>query len=546
MMQFEILKNVQIPRKIALVLALFFLLCAALTTLAAININGLAQRTENLVNNEAVVLSETASAQENFTRMHQLAFELSGAPHSDFSPLLARFEDEHREMQERLNDIVHRLSPVDEEMQDVIASSVSEYEGMWTAAQVPLRAGHHAEFDTILRTHAIEIWQRGDDAFDRLVTAQTEHLQTASRTARAQASAALLLLVSGSVLGLLFVSALALVIVGHGVAAPLGAVTKAMNRLAAGDRNAEPFAATRRDEIGDLMRAFDAFRQAATERDNALAEAERQRARAEEERERNAEESAARNAAEEANRLKSQFLANMSHELRTPLNAIIGYTEIVEEELSGERTEHHCLPDLARVTKAARHLLSLINDVLDLAKIESGAVSVEVTAFQPASVIEDVVALAQPIADKSNTRLRWLGAEALPSMRTDQRALKQCLLNLVSNACKFTRNGTVDIAAERAVIDGRAMLKLSVIDSGIGMSEEQMSRVFEAFEQADSSITTAFGGTGLGLSISRRLARILGGDVWFDSTPGEGTTAYLSALCDLEEESSALPTRVAA
>ncbi|MFZ2031581.1 MAG: ATP-binding protein [Vitreimonas sp.] len=537
MIQFDVLKNVPISRKISLVLTLFFGLCAALTLLAAFNINSLAQRTERLVSREAVVLSETTSAQENFTRMHQLAFELSGAQSGEMGSLLQRFNSEREEMGTRLSDVERKVSPADEELEDAIADTISEYEGMWGAARQHLLHGERSAFDVLARRNGSEIWQRGDEAFDTLVARQSNHLEMASRSARAQATSALALLIGGAAFGLVLVSAIALLVVGRGVARPLGAVTQAMIRLAAGEREECAFASEREDEIGALMRAFDAFRQAARERDTALAEAERQRERADEERARNAGESALRIAAEEANRLKSQFLANMSHELRTPLNAIIGYTEIVEEELAGENADHVSLADLSKVTAAGRHLLSLINDILDLAKIESGAVGLEIAAFEPAEMIEDVVALAQPLADKSKTQLRWRAVGGVEAIKTDRRKLAQCLLNLVSNACKFTREGHVDVLAEVIERDGRALLKLSVVDDGIGMSDEQMMRVFEPFEQADSSISKEFGGTGLGLSISRRLARMLGGDLWLESAPGKGASAHLTVLATLEPDS---------
>jgi hypothetical protein len=229
----------------------------------------------------------------------------------------------------------------------------------------------------------------------------------------------------------------------------------------------------------------------------------------------------ARREAEGASRSKSQFLANMSHELRTPLNAIIGYSEMLVEEAEDAGNEA-MLADLAKIHSAGRHLLSLINDILDLSKIEAGKMDLYVEEFALAPVIEDVMSTAQPLAEKSGTRLEVSGLEDLGSMHSDVTRIRQVLLNLLSNACKFTQGGTVRLAVTREA-DGD-WLRFVVTDDGIGMSPDQLERLFQAFTQASASTSSRFGGTGLGLAISRQFCRMMGGDIAVASEEGAGST----------------------
>jgi signal transduction histidine kinase/DNA-binding response OmpR family regulator len=227
--------------------------------------------------------------------------------------------------------------------------------------------------------------------------------------------------------------------------------------------------------------------------------------------------------AEEANRAKSQFLANMSHELRTPLNAVIGITEMLKEDAEEFGQEDFVEP-LERISRAGKHLLNLINEILDLSKIEAGKLEFHLEDFDVPALVRDVATTVQPLADKNDNQLVLRCPEDLGSMRADLTRTRQIVLNLLSNACKFTKNGevSIDVRFERGETGEQMILEVS--DTGIGMTPEQMEKLFEEFSQADSSTTRRFGGTGLGLAISRRLARMMGGDIEVTSAPDEGST----------------------
>jgi signal transduction histidine kinase/DNA-binding response OmpR family regulator len=224
-----------------------------------------------------------------------------------------------------------------------------------------------------------------------------------------------------------------------------------------------------------------------------------------------------------ASKHKSQFLASMSHELRTPLNAIIGVTEMLLEDARDFKREDELEP-LDRVLRAARHLLALINDILDLSKIEAGRMELHLESFSVVPTIEDVAKTIEPMATKNANRIVVDCPRDLGTIHADQTRFRQALLNLASNANKFTENGTVTIAARPQQVDGRDLITIAVTDTGIGMTEEQMGRLFQEFSQADASTTRKYGGTGLGLAISRHFCRMMGGDITVESKPGEGST----------------------
>jgi adenylate cyclase len=230
----------------------------------------------------------------------------------------------------------------------------------------------------------------------------------------------------------------------------------------------------------------------------------------------------ARDAAQEASRTKSSFLANMSHELRTPLNAIIGVTEMLQEDAREFKREDEIEP-LDRVQRAARHLLALINDILDLSKIEAGKMDLVLESFPIATLISDVVHSVEAIASKNGNRIVVNCPDAVGSMYADQIRVRQALMNLVSNAAKFTSNGTVTISAAKEWEVGGERTEFAVADTGIGMSPDQLAKLFQEFSQADSSTTRKYGGTGLGLAISRRFCQMMGGDISVESELGRGS-----------------------
>ena len=224
-----------------------------------------------------------------------------------------------------------------------------------------------------------------------------------------------------------------------------------------------------------------------------------------------------------ASQHKSQFLANMSHELRTPLNAIIGLTEMLREEAEGPEFAGFTEP-LERVNRAGKHLLGLINDVLDLSKIEAGRVELHEEDFDLGVLARDLVVTAQPLADKNANRLVLECASGSAPMRGDEMRLRQVLLNLLSNACKFTDNGTVTLRISGSNPGDVPGYEIRVADTGIGMTAEQLAKIFSEFTQADASTTRRYGGTGLGLAISKRLVEMMGGTIAAESAPGEGST----------------------
>ncbi|MCO5151365.1 MULTISPECIES: hybrid sensor histidine kinase/response regulator [unclassified Shinella] len=230
----------------------------------------------------------------------------------------------------------------------------------------------------------------------------------------------------------------------------------------------------------------------------------------------------ARDEAQRATQVKSEFLANMSHELRTPLNAIIGYAQILQEDAE-DTGQTDFLPDLKKIESAGNHLLGLINGILDLSKIEAGRMEVYRERFDIGALTQDVAALIRPLAAKNDNTFAVECPADIGTIETDITKVKQTLLNLLSNACKFTEKGTVTLTVARQGKGAGRLLSLTVRDTGIGMNEEQLGRLFQAFSQADSSTSRKFGGTGLGLAISRSFAQMLGGDLTVESRPGEGS-----------------------
>ncbi|MGA1236842.1 MAG: response regulator [Limisphaerales bacterium] len=295
------------------------------------------------------------------------------------------------------------------------------------------------------------------------------------------------------------------------------------------------------DEIGRLVEAFNGMLSIVQQRDTELQEANDQlaglnrgledkvaeRTLALEDAIRDAQTAKkvaeeAREAAEDANRAKSVFLANMSHELRTPLNAIIGYSEMLEED-AGDAGMVEFTADLRKIHGAGKHLLGLINDVLDISKIEAGKMDLFLETFEVGSVMEDVVSTIQPLVQQNGNVLEVVSGVGLGMMRADLTKVRQVLFNLLSNACKFTDKGRIGLRVERREVEGVESMVFEVSDDGIGMTEEQIAKLFKAFTQADASTTRKYGGSGLGLAITRYFCRMMGGEVQVRSVFGKGS-----------------------
>jgi signal transduction histidine kinase len=247
----------------------------------------------------------------------------------------------------------------------------------------------------------------------------------------------------------------------------------------------------------------------------------------------------AKETAEHASRAKSTFLANMSHELRTPLTGIIGYSELLEREAAHFGYENF-VPDLHKIRTAGTHLLAIINDILDLSKIESGKMQLFIEPISIQALLDDVRVTASPLIAKNNNLLEIITDEQIGMISTDLTKARQIILNLVSNAAKFTEDGRVEIRAQRLSCDNTDWIRVSISDTGIGISEQQLALLFQEFTQADASMTRRYGGTGLGLALSRRLCQLLGGQIEVVSRLGVGSTFTVWVPASLSAESAAM------
>jgi signal transduction histidine kinase/ActR/RegA family two-component response regulator len=299
------------------------------------------------------------------------------------------------------------------------------------------------------------------------------------------------------------------------------------------------------DEIGKLIDGFNAMLAEIQQRDTALQGANVElRSRTEEleseiahRKQAQEELLTAKRVAEDASRAKSAFLANMSHELRTPLNAIIGYSEMIEEEIQ-DTGQFQNVQDVKKIQTAGRHLLALINDVLDLSKIEAGKMGLHLESFDLAQITQELVSTFQPTIAKNLNTLELNVDEDLGLMRADVTKVRQILFNLLSNACKFTNHGIVSVHIAQTTISDRQWIEFRVSDTGIGITDEQQANLFNEFAQADVSIARKYGGTGLGLAISYRFAKLMGGNISVNSELGKGSVFTLLLPAEVAAESS--------
>ena len=320
-----------------------------------------------------------------------------------------------------------------------------------------------------------------------------------------------------------------IVITRRYIARPLSQLQNSASLIAYGDL--DTFIDTRsRDEIGSLAKALHAMRDSIRQLVGALRSSnekledanrtleQRVEARTTALAHAMREAQEARAAAEEASLAKSQFLANMSHELRTPLNAIIGYSEMLQEEVVDMGNED-VAADLEKIYAAGKHLLELINDILDLSKIEAGKMELFLERFDIVSLVQEVITTIRPLVEDNLNTLNVRYDDDLGTMRADSIKVRQSLFNLLSNACKFTEHGNITFTAKREWHHGVDWITFAVQDTGIGMTTDQVSKLFQVFTQADASTTRRYGGTGLGLAISQRFCQIMGGEITVESRP---------------------------
>ncbi len=350
---------------------------------------------------------------------------------------------------------------------------------------------------------AMNLKRRGAELTNILNIAQKQEQQGGEIMEDAQGLEKLIIILS--MLGSVAIAGTVALRTTRAIAEPVVTVTQVAQQVAR-DSNFELRAPiSTKDEIGSLATSLNQLIERVSERTQELQQA--------------------KEAAEDASRSKSQFLANMSHELRTPLNAIIGLSQLLHDDAQDlDLGEEDFISDLQSINAAGKHLLELINDILDLSKIEAGKMELYPETFEIATLIDDVVSTVKPLVEKNGNILEVHCDEQLGTMHADQTKVRQVLFNLLSNAAKFTTQGRVTLTVTREQVDNSEWIGFRVCDTGIGMSDEQQQRLFQAFTQGDASTTRKYGGTGLGLAITRHFCQLMGGDISVESKVDQGST----------------------
>jgi signal transduction histidine kinase/CheY-like chemotaxis protein len=476
-------------------------------------------------------LNRLNSALQDLTPLEQIqqqaaiAFEsLMRAASADTQPALDSIQQQVDRAVRRIDDLVSGLDP-DVSLALVVPLSQLRASAMGSsriksARQVELEAGYDGQ-RLIVENSALSaqlskaVQALGSAAKQGIVEATEETQSVQQRGWIGLLAVVALSLISSALIGWLYV--------GRNIVARLTQLSSAMLAIANG-RGDTSVPVRGSDEVAAMGRAVEVFRRNTLERDELLAEKAQAAEQLEQEvKQRTAEIEEKGRQLAEASQHKSQFLANMSHELRTPLNAIIGLTDMLTSHPARFGTDK-ALEPLRRVHRAGTHLLGLINQILDLSKIEAGKLELHLESVSILPLIEEVIGTARPLAEQNKNILAFECPRDLPPIEADAMRLLQIILNLLSNACKFTKSGNIKLLVTTALHEGQRFVEIAVIDTGIGMTAEQMSRLFEEFSQADASTACQYGGTGLGLAITRRLCQMMGGDVTVASELGKGST----------------------
>ena len=455
--------------------------------------------------NRAQIISNANAASKSFGELKYWLTDLAVSQ-------LVLSENKARAARAQLDAQLNRLEPVDKDAVEIIRREIEELWVKFMSAIDAYANDQRVIGNSLMAQGRVHI-QTVDAEFATLVARLEAETRAASSDGMVAASSAVRVSYWVIVGATAFALGLTLLVI-YSIRNPLGRLVTAMNGITQGNLEA-PIPKPGADEIGAMSHTLALFRDSLIERDRLSRERQQAIAQLGEMVDRLAE---ARDAAMRATQTKSQFLANMSHELRTPLNAIIGITDMLAEDAKDDGDDDAIEP-LERISRAGKHLLSLINDILDLSKIEAGRMELHLESFPLETLIADAVNLAKPLADSNANKIEVHCPVGVGEMHADLTRVRQVVFNLLSNACKFTERGTIMVEVSGKGED----IEIVVRDTGIGMTQEQIGKLFQEFSQADSSTTRKYGGTGLGLAISQRFCRMMGGDITVESEPGKGS-----------------------